>query len=81
MTVKELLASQTDGYVEELLFPHFGALMNFVKECEPLVDQGHTELLRRYTGQAGALFRTDACSSSEGYGYMGLFAGVAKFHL
>uniref|UniRef100_A0A914WYF7 Vacuolar protein sorting-associated protein 52 homolog n=2 Tax=Plectus sambesii TaxID=2011161 RepID=A0A914WYF7_9BILA len=55
---KELQQTQINRYVEEMLFPHFGALMNFVNECEPLVDQGHTELLRRYTEKVPNLVRS-----------------------
>lgn len=48
---KELLQTNSSMYIEEILFSHFGALMNFVKECESLIEQGHNELLKRYTGK------------------------------
>ena len=33
---QQLLNSRTQEYVEEILAPHFGGMMAFVKECEVL---------------------------------------------
>lgn len=38
-------------FVEVSLSPHFGPLISFVNECEPLVNQQATNLLVRYNGQ------------------------------
>lgn len=54
-SIKELLQTNSSLYIEEILFSHFGALMNFVKECESLIEQGHNELLKRYTGESALL--------------------------
>lgn len=47
--VRELLSTHTRTYVDEVLYPHFGALIAFVNDTEPLIEQQHTETLRRYT--------------------------------
>lgn len=31
---KELMMSRTHEYIEEILHPHFGGIMTFVKDCE-----------------------------------------------
>ncbi|XP_013412635.1 vacuolar protein sorting-associated protein 52 homolog isoform X2 [Lingula anatina] len=43
---KELLAARTQEFVEEILAPHFGGLMSFVKECEVQLEKGNTEQLK-----------------------------------
>ena len=43
--------SQAIGeFVEASLAPHFGAMIAFVNECEPLVNQQASNLLVRYNG-------------------------------
>ncbi|VDN18757.1 unnamed protein product [Gongylonema pulchrum] len=37
-------------YVDLMLRPHFGDLIAFVNECEPLIEQGHKQLLTSYSG-------------------------------
>uniref|UniRef100_A0A1I7ZIC9 Vacuolar protein sorting-associated protein 52 homolog n=1 Tax=Steinernema glaseri TaxID=37863 RepID=A0A1I7ZIC9_9BILA len=44
----ELQQTKISSFVEEMLNPHFGQLIAFVNECEPLVEQSHTQLLIRY---------------------------------
>ncbi|KAK0406157.1 hypothetical protein QR680_018400 [Steinernema hermaphroditum] len=44
----ELQQTKISSYVEEMLNPYFGQLIAFVNECEPLVEQSHTQLLIRY---------------------------------
>lgn len=39
--------------MEETLAPNFSALIQFVNECEPLAEQGHAQLLGKYTGGCG----------------------------
>lgn len=48
----ELKQNRINEYVELMLRPHFGDLMSFVNECEPLIEQGHKQLLIRYSGKA-----------------------------
>ena len=46
-TFRELLAMRTAEYVEETLQPHFGGLMQFVRDAEAMVERGDAEALRR----------------------------------
>jgi hypothetical protein len=55
VSFKELQQMHIGRYIEEVLFPYFGALIKFVKECEPLIEQNHMELLRRYNGMIEVL--------------------------
>ncbi|XP_041369494.1 vacuolar protein sorting-associated protein 52 homolog [Gigantopelta aegis] len=43
---KELLQARTQEFVEEILAPHFGGMISFVKDCEVLVERGQIELLK-----------------------------------
>ncbi|KAL3123811.1 hypothetical protein niasHT_010024 [Heterodera trifolii] len=54
----ELQQTKMGTYVEEVLSPHFAPLIQFVNECEPLVEQNHTQLLARYTGKVVQIVRT-----------------------
>jgi hypothetical protein len=47
----ELQQTKINAFVEEILAPHFSILIQFVNECEPLVEQNHSQLLARYTGK------------------------------
>ncbi|KAL5483835.1 hypothetical protein EMCRGX_G020250 [Ephydatia muelleri] len=42
-TFKQLLRARTDEFIEEVLSPHFGGIIRFVKEVEPLMEQGSRE--------------------------------------
>ena len=46
--VRELLTQHIQTFVYEILYPHFGALIAFVNDTEPLISAGHSETLRRY---------------------------------
>ncbi|KJH46182.1 Vps52 / Sac2 family protein [Dictyocaulus viviparus] len=46
--IRELEQKAIGDFVETTLQPHFSPLLSFVTECEPLVQQGHTQLLIRY---------------------------------
>ena len=46
-TFREHLAVRTAEYVEEMLSPHFGGLMQFVRDAEAMVERGDSEALRR----------------------------------
>lgn len=52
----ELQQTKMGTYVEEVLSPHFLPLIQFVNECEPLVEQNHSQLLARYTGSLSILY-------------------------
>jgi len=43
--LKELLSARTQEYIEEILQPHFGGMITFVKDCEVAIERGHTEHL------------------------------------
>ena len=56
--VGETLSGLKDSFVEELLFPHFGALIKFVHQTEPLVADNSTAHLTRYTEKVPNLVRS-----------------------
>ncbi|ELT91956.1 hypothetical protein CAPTEDRAFT_183678 [Capitella teleta] len=43
---KELLAARTQEFIEEILTPHFGGMMMFVKEAEVLQERGQLDILK-----------------------------------
>ncbi|XP_033763726.1 vacuolar protein sorting-associated protein 52 homolog [Pecten maximus] len=43
---KELLTGRTSEFIEEVLSPHFGGLISFVKDCEVVLERGHTDSLK-----------------------------------
>ena len=43
---KELLSARTQEFIEEILSPHFGGMMAFVKECETAIERGSMEAFR-----------------------------------
>ncbi|MFH4978802.1 hypothetical protein AB6A40_005511 [Gnathostoma spinigerum] len=54
----ELQQTKINEYVDLLLRPHFGAMITFVNECEPLIEQGHTQLLLRYREKVTGIVRS-----------------------
>lgn len=46
------LSSKSAEYVEEILSPHFGEIMQFVKECEHLNERGQVEELKKYESKS-----------------------------
>ncbi|GMT32363.1 hypothetical protein PFISCL1PPCAC_23660 [Pristionchus fissidentatus] len=46
--IHELMQKSIGEFVDVSLSPHFGPLISFVNECEPLVNQQATNLLVRY---------------------------------
>ncbi|KAL3991087.1 Vps52 / Sac2 family protein [Acanthocheilonema viteae] len=54
----ELKQNRINEYVELVLRPHFGDLMSFVNECEPLIEQGHKQLLIRYSDSVTKIVRS-----------------------
>lgn len=57
----ELLRTQLNkkiiDFVDEVLYPHFGQLITFVKEVETLLEKNDAELLKRYETKVGDLIR------------------------
>ncbi|KAL5011476.1 hypothetical protein ScPMuIL_010027 [Solemya velum] len=43
---KDLLTARTQEFVEEILAPHFGGLISFVKDMEMVLERGHGESYR-----------------------------------
>ncbi|BFZ20252.1 hypothetical protein BsWGS_23291 [Bradybaena similaris] len=43
---RDLLAARTQEFVEEILAPHFGGLITFVKDCEVYIERGQGEKLQ-----------------------------------
>uniref|UniRef100_A0A0N5AMR6 Vacuolar protein sorting-associated protein 52 homolog n=1 Tax=Syphacia muris TaxID=451379 RepID=A0A0N5AMR6_9BILA len=54
----ELQQTKISEYVEAMLKPHFGEMISFVTECEPLIEQGHTQLLIRYIDKLTVIVRS-----------------------
>ncbi|XP_025835156.1 vacuolar protein sorting-associated protein 52 homolog [Agrilus planipennis] len=49
------LNAKSTEYVEEILSPHFGELMQFVKECEHLIEEGQQEQIKSNEKKAVAI--------------------------
>lgn len=45
---REQLNTRSAEYVEEILSPHFGGILQFVKEGEALVEKGQAEELKHH---------------------------------
>ncbi|WAR31449.1 VPS52-like protein [Mya arenaria] len=43
---KELLTARTHEFIDEVLTPHFGGMIMFVKDCEGLVERGNLDALK-----------------------------------
>ncbi|XP_056012755.1 vacuolar protein sorting-associated protein 52 homolog isoform X3 [Ostrea edulis] len=43
---KELLTARTQEFIEEVLSPHFGGMISFVKDCENIIERAGVEALR-----------------------------------
>ena len=52
---RELLTSRSAEYVEEILSPHFGGMIHFVKECEQQIDKNQSEPVQHNERKALAL--------------------------
>ncbi|XP_037039849.1 vacuolar protein sorting-associated protein 52 homolog [Bradysia coprophila] len=44
---REQLSNRSSEYVEEILAPHFGGMIQFIKDCEQMVEKEQTDELRR----------------------------------
>lgn len=47
---KDLLNARILEYVEEVLSPHFGGMMAFVKDCEKYLERGQMDHLKNEAG-------------------------------
>ncbi|KAE9419192.1 hypothetical protein Angca_009057 [Angiostrongylus cantonensis] len=56
--IRELEQKAIGDFVEVTLQPHFSQMLSFVTECEPLVQQGHTQLLVRYNDKLTAVIQS-----------------------
>ncbi|KAF8386907.1 vps-52 [Pristionchus pacificus] len=56
--IHELMQKSIGEFVEVSLSPHFGPLISFVNECEPLVNQQATNLLVRYNDKLTSVIRS-----------------------
>ena len=54
----ELQQTKINAYVEEVLTPHFVQMIQFVQECEPLIEQSHTQLLARFRAKRTQIIRS-----------------------
>jgi len=45
---QQLLNRRTLEFVEEVLAPHFGGMMTFVRDCESVIEAGSVDRLRRF---------------------------------
>ncbi|XP_076242693.1 vacuolar protein sorting 52 [Calliopsis andreniformis] len=52
---RDQLNARSAEYVEEVLSPHFGGMIQLVKESEVLIEKGQTDDLKRQEGKALAL--------------------------
>ncbi|EZA49134.1 hypothetical protein DMN91_005197 [Ooceraea biroi] len=55
---RELLNARSSEFVEEVLSPHFGGIIQLVKESEALIDKGQMDDLKRQEGKALALVQS-----------------------
>ncbi|XP_067001896.1 vacuolar protein sorting-associated protein 52 homolog isoform X2 [Anabrus simplex] len=55
---REQFNSCSNEYVEEILSPHFGGIMQFVKEGEALVEKGQVDELKKQERKASALVQS-----------------------
>lgn len=56
--IKQHLNKRVQDFVEELLYPHFGALISFVKECESLLEKNDMPALDRQDSKVSSLIKS-----------------------
>ncbi|KAK4328680.1 hypothetical protein Pmani_000927 [Petrolisthes manimaculis] len=56
--LKELLGQRTGEYIEEVLAPHFGGMLTFVREADHLIANNNTEALKDYEKKVVPLVRS-----------------------
>lgn len=55
---REQLTARSSEFVEEVLSPHFGGIIQLVKESEALIEKGQADDLKRQEGKALALVQS-----------------------
>ena len=40
------MSARTHEYIEEVLQPHFGGMITFIKDCEVAVERGNVDYLK-----------------------------------
>uniref|UniRef100_A0A1B6C1U5 Vacuolar protein sorting-associated protein 52 homolog n=1 Tax=Clastoptera arizonana TaxID=38151 RepID=A0A1B6C1U5_9HEMI len=55
---REQLSVRSSEYVEEILSPHFGGIIQFVKEGEALIEKGQGDLLKKQEAKSLALVQS-----------------------
>src|SRR5699024_861297 len=55
--MRDQLNKKIVDFVEEMLYPHFGAMISFVKECDSLIERNDVETLKKYELRVGDLIR------------------------
>ncbi|XP_015793928.1 vacuolar protein sorting-associated protein 52 homolog [Tetranychus urticae] len=56
--IKQHLSKRIEDYVAELLDPHFGGMLRFVKDCESYLERDDTELLKREEPKIANIVKT-----------------------
>ncbi|KAL0102564.1 hypothetical protein PUN28_018096 [Cardiocondyla obscurior] len=55
---RELLNARSSEFIEEVLSPHFGSIIQLVKESESLIEKGQADDLKRQEGKALGLVQS-----------------------
>ncbi|XP_011167221.1 vacuolar protein sorting-associated protein 52 homolog [Solenopsis invicta] len=55
---RELLNARSSEFVEEILSPHFGSIIQLIKESEALIEKGQADDLKRQEGKALVLVQS-----------------------
>lgn len=53
--IKQQLNKRVHDFVHELLYPHFGAMISFVKDCEAYLERSDTSALAREEAKVGTI--------------------------
>jgi hypothetical protein len=56
--IKQQLNKRIQDFVEELLYPHFGGMMAFVKDCEAYIEKSDSEALKREENKVTNLIKS-----------------------
>lgn len=61
---REQLTNRSSEYVEEILAPHFGGMIQFIKDCEQMVEKEQVIFFHLFVYNDVALTK-DSCSQTE----------------
>ena len=56
-SMREQMNKKILVFVDEMLYPHFGSMISFVKECENLIEKNDQETLKKYELRVGDLIK------------------------